>query len=122
MKLIEFPEMTTTYAKSQPPYKPLPAYRQPEDPDGRIICKWKLTIGERIRLLFSGVIWHSVLTFNDPLQPQLLFLKYPFQATGPKVPWWKRGPDGWPIETYVDKPVKSFVRLLVQNFRKFSRL
>lgn len=72
MKLVEFPEQTVVIAKDQPQYLPMPAYRYPDDPDGRIACCWALTWRERFAILFSGVLWHQVLTFNQPLQPQLL--------------------------------------------------
>lgn len=71
MHLIEFPEQTVVIAKNQPQYKPLPAH-QFGDESGRIACCWKLTWKERFQVLFSGVLWHQVLTFGAPLQPQLL--------------------------------------------------
>jgi hypothetical protein len=78
MKLIEFPEQTTIIAKDQPPYLPLPAYQVPLSPEGQIICCWKLSLLERLKVLFKGKIWHSVLTFQNPLQPQLLSANKPF--------------------------------------------
>ncbi len=72
MNLIEFPEQTVVIAKDQPEYMPLPAYRFANDPQGRIVCCWALTWGERFRLLLTGKVWHQVLTFNQSLQPQLL--------------------------------------------------
>ena len=80
MELIEFPEHTHTIAKDQPPYKPLPAYRDPNDPEGRIICCWHLSLRERLRVLFTGVVWHQILTFRRPLQPQLLQTERPFKS------------------------------------------
>ena len=71
MKLIEFPEQTVVIAKDQPEYLPLPAH-QFGDREGRIACCWKLTFMERLNVLIHGKIWHQVLTFNDPLQPQML--------------------------------------------------
>lgn len=76
MKLIEFPEQTVVIAKDQPQYLPLPAYRF-NDPEGRICCCWSLTWRDRLRVLFTGRIWHQVLTFNAPLQPQLLTVEKP---------------------------------------------
>lgn len=76
MRLIDFPEQNTVFAKDQPEYKPLPAHRV-DGPEGRIICCWSLTWRERLRVLFSGSIWHQVLTFNQPLQPQLLSVAKP---------------------------------------------
>lgn len=54
------------YAKDQPEYIPLPAYRTD---DGMVVTRWKLSIGDRLRLLIGGSLWLSVLTFNRPLQP-----------------------------------------------------
>lgn len=79
MKLQNFPEQNIIFAETQPEYMPLPAFKSPYDPlnYGRVTCCWKLSWKERFRLLFTGVIWHSVLTFNDPLQPQLLSIDKP---------------------------------------------
>lgn len=77
MDLIEFPEQTVVYAKDQPEYRPLPAHRFADDPHGRIACCWKLSWRERLAVLFRGVIWHEIYTFNDPLQPQLLTTEKP---------------------------------------------
>jgi hypothetical protein len=77
MNLVEFKEQTVVFAKDQSEYKPLPAWRRKNDQTGEIVCCWKLSIGERIAVLFSGLIWHSILTFNQPLQPQLLSVEKP---------------------------------------------
>ena len=81
MKLIEFPEQTTVFAKDQPEYLPLPAHRF-GDAEGRIACVWSLTWRERIRVLLTGRIWHQVLTFDQPLQPQLLTVEKPAMQGG----------------------------------------
>ena len=75
MKPIEFKEQNFTYAKDQPEYIPLPVLKTEE---GQVISCWNLSIMERIKLLFSGKLWLSVLTFNNPLQPVLLEIKKPF--------------------------------------------
>lgn len=77
MKLINFPEQTVVIAKDQPEYLPLPAHRFDNDPKGRIACCWKLDWRERLTVLLTGKIWHQVLTFNSPLQPQLLTTEKP---------------------------------------------
>lgn len=74
MKLIDFPERNIIIAKNQPEYLPLPAYRTD---DGKVTCCWKLSLRERLILLFTGKLWHTILTFNNPLQPQLLSGKKP---------------------------------------------
>ena len=77
MKLIVFKEVNTTYAEDQPEYRPLPAYKYTNDAEGRIVCCWGLSFFERVKLLFTGKLWHSILTFNQPLQPQLLQIDKP---------------------------------------------
>jgi len=84
MKIIEFSEQTVVIAKGQPQYIPMPAYRLPNDPKGRIVCCWELSWLERLRVLFSGLIWHQILTFDAPLQPQLLTVTKPEMGNGVK--------------------------------------
>ena len=81
MKLIEFPEQTVIIAKDQPEYLPLPAHLFAHDSSGRIACCWHLSFKERLKVLFRGVIWHEILTFNEPLQPQLLGVDKPDMPT-----------------------------------------
>ena len=80
MNIIEFPEQTTVYAQDQPEYLPLPAHRF-GDREGRIAFCWSLTWRERLRVLFTGRLWHQVLTFNQPLQPQLMTVEKPEMRT-----------------------------------------
>ena len=77
LDLVEFPEQTLVYAKDQPEYRPLPAYKDARDPQGRIVCCWQLNGYARLRVLFTGRVWHTVLTFNQALQPQLLEVDKP---------------------------------------------
>lgn len=80
MKLIEFPQQTIIIAKDQPEYLPLPAF-QFNDAQGTIVCCWKLSFKERLKLMFTGKIWHHILTFHKSLQPQLLDINCPFKST-----------------------------------------
>lgn len=78
MKFIEFPEQNAIFAKDQSGYIPLPAHIFKETPDqGRITFCCRLTWRERFLVLWRGVMWHQVLTFNHPLQPQLLSIDKP---------------------------------------------
>lgn len=77
MNLIEFPEQTVVIAKEQPQYKPLPAHRFKDDPQGRIVCCWAVSWRERFQILLRGRLWHQILTFDRPLQPQLLTVEKP---------------------------------------------
>jgi len=67
----KFPEANVTFAKDQPEYNPLPAFKN-ASPEGEVITCWKLSFGERLRVLFSGEIWMCLLTFNKPLSPTVL--------------------------------------------------
>lgn len=69
MTPIDFPGSNVVIAKNQPEYIPLPALRLG---DGQLHFCWQLTWGERLKLLLTGRLWHTVLTFNTPLQPQML--------------------------------------------------
>lgn len=56
MKPIDFKERNVILAENQPEYAPLPAWRGPI-PECEVISCWKLSIWERIRILFTGVLW-----------------------------------------------------------------
>jgi hypothetical protein len=72
---VSFEGQNTVYAKDQKPYLPLPAYRSE---DGRVITCWKMSWWERICMVVTGRVWFHTLTFNQPLQPQILSTKSPF--------------------------------------------
>lgn len=74
INLIEFPEQNRVYARNQPQYRPLPAH---VDPIGCATFCWKLPLKDRLIVLFTGKLWHQVMTFNQPLQPQLLMTEKP---------------------------------------------
>lgn len=76
MKLTHFPEQNLVVAENQPPYTPMPAYYMGTR-EGHIVCCWKLSFRERLSVLLSGRVWHQILTFNQPLQPQLLSISKP---------------------------------------------
>ena len=69
MKPSSFHGQNVVFAEHQSEYQPLPAHRALE---GRCTFCWRLSFKERIKVLFGGAVWHEVLTFNRPLQPQLL--------------------------------------------------
>ena len=71
---ITFKECNVTYAKDQPDYLQLPAYK---DKEGCVLSCWKLTLKERVMLLFTGRLWWGQLSFNRPLQPQRPFITKP---------------------------------------------
>lgn len=68
MKPCEFPGQNIVFAKDQPEYQPLPALRLD---DGTVTSCWQLSWGERLKLLLTGKLWFTQLTFGYALQPQL---------------------------------------------------
>lgn len=70
---IEFPEQTVIIAKDQPQYIPLPAYQYERDRTGTVVFCWQLSEEELAELIRNnGVLYHTVQTFNRPLQPTML--------------------------------------------------
>lgn len=65
MKAINFKESNKTYAKKQPEYFPIDVL----DDDSQVISCWKLSFFERVRVLFIGKVWLSLLMFGKPLTP-----------------------------------------------------
>ena len=76
MKPIDFAEKNCVYAENQPQYLPLPVYKQE---NGEIWSCWKLTLRERIKILFTGCLWIGCMTFNKPLQPIRPLVDSPFE-------------------------------------------
>ena len=75
MKPVEFEGYNMTFAENQPEYLPLPAFK---DKKGKVTVCYRLSIWERFIALFKGNIWFQSLTFNKPLQPQKLSVRYPY--------------------------------------------
>lgn len=71
MKPLEFKEQNCVYAKDQPEYQPLPAFKTNDDM-GTVVSCWGLSFKERVKLLFTGRIWVGLATFNKPLTPSFL--------------------------------------------------
>jgi len=64
MKPIPFNEQTLVLAKDQPEYKELPVNIS-KSPKGEVVSCWKLSLAERIILLFTGRVWLQMLMFRD---------------------------------------------------------
>lgn len=75
MRPIEFPEQNVVFAKDQPEYLPLPAFKDYNSDKGEIVMCQSLSFAERLRVLFTGKIWVSLLTFNKPLTPTFFTTK-----------------------------------------------
>ena len=78
MTPIGFPEQNAVLAKDQPQYLPLPVHRELTLP-GTVISCWRLTLRERLQVLFTGRLWLSQLTYGSPLQPQRPSIENPFK-------------------------------------------
>jgi len=74
MKPINFKNQNVVFAKNQPEYQPLPALMI-DNKHGEVISCWDLSFSERLRVLFTGKIWLSLLSFNQPLMPSFLSTK-----------------------------------------------
>lgn len=83
MKPIEFPEQNVVFAKDQPQYLPLPAFRDSNDPEGVVVTCWGLSFLERLRLAVTGKLYFSQMTFGQPLQPQRPSVDSPFLGPAP---------------------------------------
>ena len=79
MKPLEFAGANCTYAKDQPEYLPLPAFK---DDGGQVLTCWGLTWRERIKLALTGRVWFTLLTFNQPLQPMNVSADNPLKDGG----------------------------------------
>ncbi len=74
MKPVIFKEHNRVYGKDQKEYIPLPALIK-DGEEGEVITCWSLSFKERVRLLFTGVIWMSLWSFRKPLTPSRLTTK-----------------------------------------------
>ncbi len=68
MKPIKFLGHNKIYAEDQPQYQPLPVFKA-DTPQGECISCWQLSFFERLKILFTGKLWLSLMTFNKPLTP-----------------------------------------------------
>ncbi len=74
VKIEKFAECNVTYGENQPEYLPLPAHRAS---DGTVTSCWKASLRERLKILLTGRVYLQLLTFQQPIQPQLLLAEKP---------------------------------------------
>jgi len=79
MKPIVFNEQTHILTKDQKQYIPLPIHYDNTHGRGKTTSCWKLTWKERFKILFSGIVWCSQLTFGKQYQPMHLTVTKPIQ-------------------------------------------
>jgi hypothetical protein len=75
MKAVEFPEQTVVIAKNQKEYLPLPAMIDKSTPSVQTVTCWRLSLRERLRILWSGYLWCSVSTFGHSYHPTFMSTK-----------------------------------------------
>jgi len=75
MKAINFKGCNLTLAENQPQYQPLPVCYQGGGEAAMTSCM-KLTLKERIKLLFTGKLFITQLTFNTGFHPQRIELDW----------------------------------------------
>lgn len=78
MKPINFDGADILFGENQPEYMPLPAKRGNWPKGGEIHTCWELSPEELEEIQKTGVIWVSILTLRQPLQPVSLSTKKPF--------------------------------------------
>lgn len=89
----------------QDEYVPIPAQSFKNDPTQVVLFCWKLSWLERLKILFTGKLWHSVMTFGRPFQPQLLLLSRPdFEQEVELIPDPDEPP---PTEDHVETEIKE---------------
>jgi hypothetical protein len=73
----------TVLAKDQPEYIPLPvAHVTYVDGTQSMISRYRLTLWERLVILWRGCVWWEQLTFGGPLQPQKMHVNEPLTRLG----------------------------------------
>jgi len=75
MKPIKFKDQNTTFAKDQPEYGQLPALVI-NSPQGEVISCWKLSFREKVKILFTGKLWVSLMMFGKPLTPSMFSVNH----------------------------------------------
>ena len=71
MKPVKFKHQNVVYAENQPEYIPLPALRL-NTTEAEVISCWKLSFKERVKVIFTGIVWVSMASFNKPIMPLFL--------------------------------------------------
>jgi hypothetical protein len=84
MDPVNFEGANVVFAKDQPEYRPLPACKCP-GAEGRVYSVWKPTDEERKQIADGANIGLMLMTFNQPLQPQLVFVSTAKEVEGFEV-------------------------------------
>jgi len=81
MNPVNFPEANVIIAKDQPPYKPLPALYCGDDMGTMVTC-WQLGEDEIEELKRTRLLWVTILTFKQLIQPLCLSPEKPILDNG----------------------------------------
>ncbi len=76
MKPVNFDGSNFVYAEDQDEYLSLPVYKH-DDELGSVSSCWQLNLRERLKVLFTGRIYSTLLSFGKPLTPQRLDVNPP---------------------------------------------
>ena len=71
MKPVKFKHQNVIFAKDQPEYHPLPALKL-NTSEGEVISCWQMSFKERMKVLLTGKVWLSLMSFNKPLTPSYM--------------------------------------------------
>lgn len=82
MNPIDFRGSNSVAGKGQPEYQELPLNISPDSTRTATSC-WRLSLRERLKLLFTGKLWLQIMTFGGPLQPQLPSVDNPIISVEP---------------------------------------
>jgi len=74
MKIVKFKEQNKVYAESQDEYQNMPAHMTP---NGIVTSCWKMGFKERVKVLFTGIVWVRLWTMNGSPQPQMAQVEKP---------------------------------------------
>lgn len=87
MEPIKIDGVNIVFGAEQPEYQPMPAIRVGNPRTGQIIVCWKFSPEELKRVQETGVIFVSLLTFGQPLQPVLVSVDKPdiYDPTEPQT-------------------------------------
>jgi len=101
MKPIEFEGFNIILAKDQPQYLPLPVFLNRKSREGEVVSCWQLTMKERFKILFTGILWLSQWTFFRPLQPIRPSVESPMEE-GKGCKHTKTHYEGWPDDGEIE--------------------
>lgn len=77
MKPVMFADSNAVIGAGQKEYLPIPARIEFDDRTHPTTACWKLSLRERIKVLLTGRVWQTSLTFGNHYQPQRMSVDRP---------------------------------------------